>query len=118
MSEGSAAGPAPQFVHLEGQPLGKANTSSGREPGPATPPEVGQASGTSLPQCDVVVCGGTLGVVMAAALMAQRPGLKTVVLERGPLRGRAQEWNISRKELQEIVEVKIGVGAGEGEERE
>lgn len=35
-------------------------------------------------------------------------GLRVAVLERGPLLGRAQEWNISRKELQELV----GAGAG------
>jgi hypothetical protein len=30
-------------------------------------------------------------------------GLRVAVLERGPLQGRAQEWNISRKELVELV---------------
>ena len=30
-------------------------------------------------------------------------GLKVAVVERGPLLGRAQEWNISRKELAELV---------------
>jgi hypothetical protein len=28
---------------------------------------------------------------------------RVAVVERGPLRGREQEWNISRKELQELV---------------
>jgi lycopene cyclase CruP len=55
----------------------------------------------SAPAFDVVVCGGTLGIFMATAL--QRKGFKVCVVERGPLKGRAQEWNISRKELQELV---------------
>lgn len=49
----------------------------------------------------MAVCGGTLGIFLACAL--QQAGLRVAVLERGPLRGRAQEWNISRAELQELV---------------
>ena len=49
----------------------------------------------------MVVCGGTLGIFLAAAL--QLRGLKVAVVERGPLKGRAQEWNISRKEMYELV---------------
>lgn len=56
---------------------------------------------------DVVVCGGTLGVFVAAALAGR--GHRVAVIERGPLRGRAQEWNISRKELAELVEVRCAV---------
>ena len=51
---------------------------------------------------DVAVCGGTLGVIAAAALA--RRGLRVVLLERGEVRGREQEWNISRKEMADIVE--------------
>jgi lycopene cyclase CruP len=47
---------------------------------------------------DMVICGGTLGILIGAAL-AQR-GVKVALLERGMLRGRDQEWNISRHELQ------------------
>ncbi|EOX93300.1 Lycopene beta/epsilon cyclase protein isoform 3 [Theobroma cacao] len=43
---------------------------------------------------DVVVCGGTLGIFIATALSVK--GLK-----------REQEWNISRKELMELVEAGI-----------
>ncbi len=50
---------------------------------------------------DVVIAGATLGVVLGTAL-AQR-GWRVVLLERGELRGREQEWNISRKELQVLV---------------
>jgi len=50
---------------------------------------------------DVVVCGGTLGIFFAAALQAK--GIRTCVIERGPLTGRSQEWNISREELGDLV---------------
>ena len=46
---------------------------------------------------DVVICGGTLGILLGAALAQQ--GWRVAVIERGPLRGRDQEWNISRREL-------------------
>ncbi|HEY9627378.1 MAG TPA: FAD-binding oxidoreductase [Coleofasciculaceae cyanobacterium] len=52
---------------------------------------------------DVVICGGTLGILIGAAL-AQR-GWRVALLERGKLRGRDQEWNISRRELMELVEL-------------
>jgi lycopene cyclase CruP len=51
-----------------------------------------------------MVAGGTLGVFVAVAL-AQR-GWRVAVVERGKLAGRTQEWNISRKELLELVEVR------------
>ncbi|XHX80774.1 MAG: NAD(P)/FAD-dependent oxidoreductase [Stenomitos frigidus ULC029] len=54
---------------------------------------------------DVVVCGGTLGILLGAAL-AQR-GWRVALLERGSLRGRDQEWNISRHELQVLVELAL-----------
>lgn len=50
---------------------------------------------------DVAICGGTLGILVGAAL-AQR-GWKVALLERGSLKGREQEWNISRQELQTFV---------------
>ena len=50
---------------------------------------------------DVAICGGTLGILLGAAL-AQK-GWKVVLLERGELRGREQEWNISRRELETFV---------------
>ncbi|XVE72432.1 hypothetical protein DITRI_Ditri11bG0039000 [Diplodiscus trichospermus] len=54
---------------------------------------------------DVVVCGGTLGIFIATALSAK--GLKVSIVERNILKGREQEWNISRKELMELVEAGI-----------
>ncbi len=32
---------------------------------------------------------------------------RVAVVERGPLRGRSQEWNISRKELAELVRARL-----------
>jgi lycopene cyclase CruP len=55
--------------------------------------------------CDVVVLGGTLGIVLACAL--QRRGWRVAVLERSHLRGRTQEWNISRAELQTLCQVDL-----------
>ncbi|KAF2284898.1 hypothetical protein GH714_032155 [Hevea brasiliensis] len=54
---------------------------------------------------DVVVCGGTLGIFIATALSAK--GLQVGIVERNILKGREQEWNISKKELLELVEVGI-----------
>lgn len=53
------------------------------------------------PDWDVVICGGTLGILLGSAL-AQR-GWRVALLEQGHLRGREQEWNISRREMQELV---------------
>jgi len=58
-----------------------------------------------VPGLDVVVAGGTLGIFLAGAL--QTAGLRVAVVEQGPLQGRAQEWNVSRAELQQLV--KTGV---------
>lgn len=46
---------------------------------------------------DVVICGGTLGVLVGAGLAQW--GWRVALLERGILQGRQQEWNISRREL-------------------
>lgn len=60
-----------------------------------------------LPQVDwdVVVGGGTLGILVGTAL--QRLGWKVAVVERGILRGRDQEWNISRSELRVLVALEL-----------
>jgi lycopene cyclase CruP len=52
---------------------------------------------------DVVICGGTLGVLIGATLAKQ--GWRVALIERGSLQGREQEWNISRKELQVFVQL-------------
>ncbi|HEY9838390.1 MAG TPA: FAD-dependent oxidoreductase [Vampirovibrionales bacterium] len=46
---------------------------------------------------DILVCGGTLGIFIGAALAVK--GWRVALIERGILRGRDQEWNISREEL-------------------
>jgi lycopene cyclase CruP len=55
--------------------------------------------------CDVVICGGTLGILIGAAL--QKRGWRVALIERGILRGREQEWNISRKELEVFLELEL-----------
>jgi len=54
---------------------------------------------------DVAICGGTLGILLGAAL-AQK-GWKVALLERGALKGRDQEWNISRRELETFVRMEL-----------
>ncbi|MFM7437068.1 MAG: FAD-dependent oxidoreductase, partial [Snowella sp.] len=54
---------------------------------------------------DVVISGGTLGILIAAAL--QRQGWRVALIERGILRGREQEWNISRQELAVFLELEL-----------
>ncbi|KAK9151590.1 hypothetical protein Syun_009899 [Stephania yunnanensis] len=59
----------------------------------------------SIDTFDVLVCGGTLGIFLAAALSLK--GHRVAIVERNLLKGREQEWNISRKELLELVDVGI-----------
>ncbi|XP_075479805.1 uncharacterized protein LOC142520631 isoform X3 [Primulina tabacum] len=54
---------------------------------------------------DIIVCGGTLGIFVATALSSR--GLQVAIVEKAALQGREQEWNISRKELLELVKVGI-----------
>jgi lycopene cyclase CruP len=54
---------------------------------------------------DVVICGGTLGILIGCALAVK--GLRVALIERGILRGREQEWNISRKELEVFLELDL-----------
>lgn len=55
--------------------------------------------------CDVVICGGTLGILLGAAL--QKLGIQVTILERGKLQGRKQEWNISEQELTVLLELNL-----------
>ena len=52
---------------------------------------------------DVVICGGTLGILLGAAL--QQLGWQVSLIERGVLKGREQEWNISRAELSTFIKL-------------
>ncbi|NET73161.1 MAG: FAD-binding oxidoreductase, partial [Sphaerospermopsis sp. SIO1G2] len=54
---------------------------------------------------DVIICGGTLGILIGCALAVR--GLRVGLLERGILRGREQEWNISRQELSVFLELNL-----------
>ncbi|MEH1864056.1 MAG: FAD-binding oxidoreductase [Nostoc sp.] len=72
--------PAPQLVKENQQPLG-------------------------VVDFDVLICGGTLGILIGCALAVK--GLRVALMERGILRGREQEWNISRKELDVFVELNL-----------
>ena len=54
---------------------------------------------------DIVICGGTLGIFLGAAL--QQLGWRVTLIERGILKGREQEWNISRHELQTFVDLEL-----------
>jgi lycopene cyclase CruP len=54
---------------------------------------------------DVVVSGGTLGIPIAA-ILAQKQW-RVALIERGTVRGREQEWNISRSELQVLCELEL-----------
>jgi lycopene cyclase CruP len=52
---------------------------------------------------DVVICGGTLGIIIGAALVQR--GWRVALLEQGTLQGRDQEWNVSRAEISTLVEL-------------
>lgn len=54
---------------------------------------------------DIVISGGTLGILLGATL--QQQGWRVALLERGILRGRDQEWNISQKELEVFLELNL-----------
>ena len=54
---------------------------------------------------DLVICGGTLGILLGAAL--QKLGWRVTLIERGILKGREQEWNISRDELETFIELDL-----------
>lgn len=54
---------------------------------------------------DVVICGGTLGIFIGAALAVR--GWRVALIERGILRGREQEWNVSRKELEVFLDLDL-----------
>ncbi len=54
---------------------------------------------------DVVVSGGTLGILIGCALV--QLGWRVALIERGILRGREQEWNVSRKELEVFLELNL-----------
>ncbi|MEN9215922.1 MAG: hypothetical protein Q6K90_01215 [Gloeomargarita sp. HHBFW_bins_162] len=54
---------------------------------------------------DVVIAGGTLGMLLGLGL--RQRGYRVAVVERGALQGRRQEWNISRSELNVLVNLEL-----------
>ena len=54
---------------------------------------------------DIIICGGTLGILLGAAL--QKSGWRVGLIEKGILKGREQEWNISRQELLVLIELEL-----------
>ena len=63
------------------------------------------ATSATVATVDVAVCGGTLGLLLACAL--QLKGHRVAVIEAGPLRGRAQDWNTSEEELRQLAAVGV-----------
>ena len=70
-------------------------------------PQVVTESRESLGETDwdLVICGGTLGILLGAA--CAKLGWRVALIERGILRGREQEWNISRQELATFLELEL-----------
>lgn len=71
----------------------------------SAPSAIRPSSPEAEPEFDVVICGGTLGVLLAAGLQAR--GVRVALLEAGVLRGREQEWNLSRQELETLTEAEL-----------
>ena len=73
----------------------------------SNPPQVFHAQASVLGELDfdVAIAGGTLGIILGAALVRQ--GWRVAVIERGILQGRDQEWNISRRELAVLLELEL-----------
>jgi lycopene cyclase CruP len=95
--------PADTFANLERVDKMWQNLRQGQ----ISPREMVVSSDEYLKTIDVeiAIAGGTLGIILAAAL--QRRGLKVAVIERGELKGRVQEWNISRAELAVLVDLEL-----------
>ena len=56
-------------------------------------------------QWHVLIIGGNLGIFIGLALALR--GFQVAVMQRGLLKGREQEWNISCKELDVLLELKL-----------
>ncbi|MBE9118386.1 FAD-binding oxidoreductase [Lusitaniella coriacea LEGE 07157] len=77
-----------------------------RETTPPIPKAIKESSNSlETLDWDVAICGGTLGILLGTAL--QQRGCNVILLERGTLRGRDQEWNISREELGVLLELEL-----------
>ena len=56
-----------------------------------------KSAGSNVESYDVVMCGGTLGLLVATVL--QQQGYTVCIVEKRKAEGRTQEWNTSREEL-------------------
>lgn len=95
--------PPTQFVTVDGAIGSDAAWSKLRQQSSAS--TTGVEDGSRVLDFDAVICGGTLGIFIATAL--QLKGHTVCVIEGGVLKGREQEWNISMKELLELVELGV-----------
>ena len=104
-AEAGGAGGSSLLRSLEAQDRALKRLNSGEWPLAEAPEFVrtlaGSRSTSSDIDVDVAVCGGTLGIILACAL--QLKGHRVAVVEAGPLRGRAQDWNTSEEELRQLV---------------
>ncbi len=57
------------------------------------------------PDHDIIICGATLGIIIGLALA--RKGWRILLIERGQLQGRDQEWNIARRELDVLLRLDL-----------
>ena len=76
-------------------------TDDGAKGNPAAWSKLRESQSSKKLDYDITLCGGTLGIFIALSL--QLKGHKVLVVEAGKLMGREQEWNISMKELEELI---------------
>ncbi|MDC0840122.1 flavin-dependent dehydrogenase [Limnospira fusiformis KN01] len=62
-----------------------------------------------LPSYDLIYVGGALGVIHAAVMA--RLGYRVLLMERLPFGRMNREWNISRSELQSLIDLGLFTGA-------
>jgi lycopene cyclase CruP len=99
--------PLPQFQAVDRRWRDWRANGSARSHSQPIPPQVvfQNSSPLGVVDWDIAICGGTLGILLGTALVQK--GWRVAILERGELRGRAQEWNTSRHELQVLVELEL-----------
>lgn len=93
------------WAKIRNMPMGDDAAAGSTPPRPFVV-ESDERMGVSACDFDVCICGGTLGILFGAALQAR--GQRVLVVERGALKGREQEWNISRSELMSLVPLGVG----------
>ena len=108
LERGEDGGGAGAGTSLAALAAAEARWAALRAPGGGAPParpdflrRLPRPAGAAEMEVDVAVAGGTLGVFFACAL--QQRGWRVALVERGRVEGRGQEWNISRRELAEVV---------------